>query len=305
MKQDGIIRIYVGQVLKDRAPRLARFIPKRLVGVLERLICQDDLNRMLEENAGKTGAEFCRGVLESLDVKVETRFPDRMPAKEHRRVVFVSNHPLGGLDGIALIDMVQRHYGGQVWFIVNDLLMAVKPLADVFLPINKQGKQSRQCLENIEKAFAGDDPIIIFPAGLVSRYRKVSYMGKEVKMICDLQWQKMFVNKCVLHKRDIVPLFFTGTNSMDFYKKANLRKRLGIRFNLEQVLLPREMIRSKGKTFTVMVGNIKPYTMIASGKDAAGYADSLRSEIYLMLASEHPGWEGAVAVVNDKIEEKR
>ena len=64
------------------------------------------------------------------------------------------------------------------------------------------------------------------------------------------------------------------------------------------------MIRSKGKTFTVMVGNIKPYTMIASGKDAAGYADSLRSEIYLMLASEHPGWEGAVAVVNDKIEEK-
>lgn len=281
-KQDDIIKIDLGQVLQTRAPRLSRILPKWLLHSLERLICQDDLNRILEENAGKTGAEFCRGVLQSLDVKVKVNNPEMLPPKDKRRVVFVSNHPLGGLDGIALIDMVHRHYGGQVWFVVNDLLMAVKPLAGVFLPINKMGNQSRQSLENIERAFAGDDPIIIFPAGLVSRYRKVPYNGRRVKMVCDLPWQKMVVNKCVHHHRDIVPLFFSGMNSMDFYKKANLRKRLGIKFNIEQVLLPREMIRSKGKTFTVTVGGIKPYSMMGEGKDAAGYAHALAYEVYML-----------------------
>lgn len=284
MEHDKIIKIDLGQVLAARAPRLSRFIPRRLVRWLERLVCQDDLNRILEENAGKTGAEFCRGVLESLDVKVNVSHPERLPAKDCRRVVFVSNHPLGGLDGIALIDMIQSHYGGQVWFVVNDLLMAVKPLADVFLPINKLGKQSRQSLARIEEAFAGNDPIIIFPAGLVSRYRKVQCNGKEMKMVHDLPWQKMVVNKCIIHKRDVVPMFFSGTNSMDFYKKANLRERLGLRFNFEQVLLPREMISSRGKTFTVTVGHIKPYTEFGSGKDAAFHAMSLCSEVYRLSA---------------------
>lgn len=285
---DGIIRIDVGQVVRDRSPKLSRFIPKSVIRWLERLICQDDLNRILEENAGKTGAEFCRGVLKSLDVKIEVCYPERLPSKDNRRVVFVSNHPLGGLDGIALIDMVQRHYGGQVWFVVNDLLMAVKPLAGVFLPINKLGKQSRASLGHIEEAFAGNDPIIIFPAGLVSRYRKIPYNGEHIRTVCDLPWQKMFVNKCVSHRRDIVPLFFSGENSMDFYKKANLRKRLGLRFNIEQVLLPREMIRSSGKTFTVKVGITKPYATICGGKDAAGYALALGMEVF-MLRSEQCG----------------
>lgn len=277
---DDIIKIDVGQVLAARAPGLSRFVPRWLIRRLERLVCQDDLNRILEENAGKTGAAFCRGVLSSLDVGVEVVHPERLPLKEHRRVVFVSNHPLGGLDGIALIDVIQRHYGGQVWFVVNDLLMAVKPLADVFLPINKHGKQSRRSLERIEEAFAGNDPIIIFPAGLVSRYRKVECDGKTVRRVHDLPWQKMVVNKCIVHRRDIVPLFFSGTNSMDFYRKANLRERLGLKFNFEQVLLPRELILSRGKKFSVTVGNVRPYSTLGSGKDATRHAMSLCSEVY-------------------------
>ena len=99
-----------------------------------------------------------------------------------------------------LIDFVQRHFGGQVWFVVNDLLMHVTPLHSVFLPVNKHGSQSREALRILDEAFAGDDPIIIFPAGLVSRLRKVPFEGKRRRMIADLEWKKMFVNRCHRYK---------------------------------------------------------------------------------------------------------
>ena len=164
-----VIRIDVGQVLRNRLPRMWRFIPRQVVNWLERTICQDQLNALLEANAGKTGAAFCRGILESLDITVDVAGAENLPPKDNRRVVFVCNHPLGGLDGMALIDIIHRHYGGQVWFVVNDLLMAVKPLESVFLPINKFGGQSRRSFRRLDEAFDGNDPIIIFPAGLGSR----------------------------------------------------------------------------------------------------------------------------------------
>lgn len=289
MENREVIRIDVGEVVRSRVPRLARFIPSALIGKLRRIIRQDEMNALLEENAGCEGADFCRGILRSLNVSVGLRFPERMPDRSHRRVVFVSNHPLGGLDGMALIDVVHRHYGGQVWFIVNDLLMAVKPLEKVFLPINKFGSQSRQSLLNIEKAFEGNDPIIIFPAGLCSRLGNVTEDGVKRPMVRDLQWQKMFVNRCRQHGRDIVPLFFSGTNSMDFYKKANLRKRLGIRFNLEMLLLPREMIDSRNKTFSVSVGDMIPCAAIPGGAEAQGFADALKEAVYMLGSDDSCG----------------
>lgn len=277
-----VIRIDVGQVLRNRVPRLWRFIPKRLVKWLEQIICQDRLNTLLEANAGKTGADFCRGVLESLNISVDVVGADNLPPKENRRVVFACNHPLGGLDGMALIDIIHRHYGGQVWFVVNDLLMAVKPLESVFLPINKFGGQSRESLRRLDKAFDGNDPIIIFPAGLVSRYRKVHFKGSVQKIVCDLKWQKSFINRCVQSKRDIVPLYFSGRNSMDFYKKANLRKKLGIKFNIEMVYLPREMFLASGKSFKVYVGILKPHSTLQGGRFAEGYARAIGTEVYML-----------------------
>ena len=284
------MKIDIDKVLRARVPGVYRFLPRRVVRWLERLICQDELNTLLLENSGKTGAEFCKGVLDSLDVTVEWDGGDRLPDPENRRVVFVSNHPLGGLDGMALTYLVQKHYGGQVWFVVNDLLMAVKPLENVFLPINKFGSQSREAMERLDATFAGNDPIIMFPAGICSRYRKVNFIGETRKMVCDLRWQKSFVTRAKKHGRDIIPLYFDGVNSMNFYRKANLRKRLGIPFNLEQVLLPGEMIGSRGKKYSVTVGNTIPCTELFKERDARGMADSIQSEVYLMkyVASPHP-----------------
>lgn len=281
-----VVKIDVEQVLRARLPRLWRYIPHFAVEWLKRVICQDTMNVVLEKNAGKTGAEFCRGILRTVGVTVNVRHAERLPEVTHRRVTFVSNHPLGGLDGMALIDMIQSYYGGRVWFVVNDLLMAVKPLEDVFLPINKFGQQSRQSSVNIETAFAGDDPIIMFPAGLVSRLQRLpDANGVKRTVVHDLEWQKMFVNKCVKHHRDVVPLYFDGENSGDFYRKARLRKRLGLKFNIEMVLLPREMFLQQGASFTVVVGPIRPYAELKGGKDARQTAHDICNEVY-RLASQ-------------------
>ena len=278
MSTGKVLKIDIDAVLSSKAPKLYRLIPNGLVRRLEKLICQDDLNKMLEINAGKTGGEFCEGVLHTLEVEAQWHHPERLPHPDDRRMIFVSNHPLGGLDGMALIHLVQNHFGGQVWFVVNDLLMAVKPLESVFLPVRKFGRQTRDSLKKIEEAFAGNDPILIFPAGLCSRNRKVYVNGNKTRMVCDFEWQKMFIQKAIKYQRDIIPLYFDGANSKSFYKYANLRKSLRIPFNIEQVLLPREVFRSRGKHFKVFVGIKRAWSELSG--DAKLIANELRHEVY-------------------------
>lgn len=257
-KKDEIkapLEINVEEVIRQRLPRYNRFIPRCLIRRLERTICQDELNKLLRDNFPKRDAEFCRGVINDLKVSVNFLNIENIPPIEHSRVLFVSNHPLGGLDGIALIDFVERHYGIAPQFIVNDLLSAIEPLSDTFIPINKHGAQSRKAVEALDNAFASDRPLIMFPAGLVSRRGKKG-------VIADLQWQKMFVAKAKEYKRDIIPLHFYGENSSFFYKFAKFRQRIGMKFNIEMIYLPREVFRSKGKSFDVVVGKPISYSSL-------------------------------------------
>lgn len=273
MKEDEVIKIDIDSVLRQRASRYYKFIPRFIIRWLERTVCQERLNWLLERNRGRRDADFCRGVLDDLNVGIKVTGEQNLHPDTDRRVVIVSNHPLGGLDGIALIDYVTRVYGGKIHFIVNDLLMAIKPLTGVFLPINKHGKQSRASLKAIEEAFTGNDPIIIFPAGLVSRRQKGG-------VIADLQWQKMFVNKSVEYHRNIIPLKFNGENSGFFYKFAKFRTCLGLKFNIEMIYLPREVFRSENKEFSVVIGKPIKWDSLKSGKDAQRQADEIKEIVY-------------------------
>lgn len=249
------LEINVGEVLRQRLPRYYRFIPRGMVRWLERTVCQEGLNRLLRDNFPKRDADFCRGVLDDLDVTVNYHNIENLPPRELTRVLFVSNHPLGGLDGMALIDFVRSYYGVAPKFIVNDLLAAVEPLSDTFLPVNKHGAQSRQAIRALDDAFASDAPLLMFPAGLVSRRGKKG-------VVADLEWQKMFVTKARQSGRDIIPLHFYGENSSFFYKFAKFRRRLGLKFNIEMIYLPREVFRASGKTFDVVIGKPISHTSL-------------------------------------------
>lgn len=273
MSSDRPIRIDVGGVLASRLGGKARFVPRFLVRWLEKLICQDKLNQLLESNYPLRGAEFCDGVLCDLDVTIDIRNENLLP--KNPRCIIVSNHPLGGLDGMSMISWLSRHYNRPVHFVVNDLLMAVEPLTDCFVPVNKHGRQSRSSLGSLEEALAGDGPVVISPAGLCSR------LGDD-GVVADLAWNKMFVTKAIESRRDIVPVHFDGHNSPSFYRWARIRQRLGIKFNFEMLLLPREVFRSRGKTFTITCGTPVPWQSLEGGAKAASTAAQLRRQVYAL-----------------------
>ncbi len=274
-KDDDILKIDVDAVLKSRVPDYYRSIPRGLVRWLERTICQDGLNVLLERNRGKRGAAFCHAVLKDLDVTYDVSGEGFLP--KNKRVIIVSNHPLGALDGIAMIDWVAKVYGKNVKFVVNDLLMNVKPLRDVFLPVNKHGRQKKEDSSAIDDYMAGDDPIIIFPAGLVSR--------KQPGGIEDLRWQKMFINKAVEYKRDIIPVFFDAKNSSFFYNFAKMRTLAGLKFNIEMIYLPREIFRSQGSKFHIRVGAPLSYTIFKGGSKALEEARRVKHIVYNLKKS--------------------
>lgn len=281
--QDEVMKIDLDAVLRARLPRGRKLIPRFAVNWLKRTICQDRLNEMLRINRGRRGADFCRGVLDHLGITVSIANAGLLPPPDHKRITIVSNHPLGGLDGMALIDWATRRWGPGVTFVVNDLLMAIEPLRDVFVPINKHGAQGREALDRLDKAFDADAPVIVFPAGLVSR------RGKD-GTIADLEWQKMFVNKSIKFHRDIIPVHFDGQNSPFFYKFARRRSRLGLKFNIEMIYLPREVFRSEGSHYTITVGRMIPVADLKGGKYAAQTASRIKETVY-SLASSQPNEE--------------
>ena len=266
------MQIDVASVLKQRAPAYYRWMPNFVVRWLERLICQDELNAILNAIGGNTGVEAAQIALRELDIRVIVDDIENIP--ENGRYIFASNHPLGGLDGLALITVLGNHYNGNVRFLVNDHLMAVKPPQNVFLPVNKYGRQSRDSVNDIVQAYDSGAQMITFPAGLCSRKES----GKPVQ---DLKWNKSIVTMAIGHHRDIVPVYFEGENSKWFYRLARWRKRLGINFNIEMILLPREMVKSRGTTYHIHVAEPVKWTSLDIHKPVAEAA-RLRDMVYDM-----------------------
>lgn len=273
---DKPLEINLHQILRERLPRrIGRLVPGFFVTALEHLICQDELNRMLRVGFPKRGSAFSQKILRHLDISLEVEGMENIEGR--RRLMFVSNHPLGGLDGIALIALLGQKYGDDgIRFIVNDMLMNVEPLRDMFLPVNKYGAQGRGRARAINEALASDIHILQFPAGLVSRLQPDGTLS-------DLQWQKSFVTKAIEYKRDIVPVHFIGENGMRFYRLAKWRKKLGIKVNIEQVFLPSEVCRSRGKRFRIVIGKPVAWEKLASlDSDPVKTAAAIKKMVYAL-----------------------
>ena len=270
MIQEGITQIDIKQVLRQKAPSVARKIPGFMVDYLIRTVHQDELNEILRRYHDKDGVAFMQELIGYFDLNLELVNEENIPAEG--RYIFASNHPLGGLDGICLSAIIGGRFDGKIRYLVNDLLLYLSNLRSIFVPINKHGAQGKKNAELIEKAYASDNQIITFPAGLCSR--------KQNGKIQDTEWKKSFIQKAVEYRRDIVPVFFEGRNSNFFYRLANMRKALGIKMNYEMIYLPDEMFKSKHKTYSIHFGKPIPWQTFDNSKTRMEWAQYVKEQVY-------------------------
>lgn len=269
MTEGQSLLIDIERVIKDKNPRLLKILPGFIVRYLKKIIHQDELNAFLAEYGHLEGLPFIRAALEMLEIKYTVIGKENIP--KNGRFIFVSNHPLGGLDGLVFIQEVGSVFP-EIRFPVNDLLLNIKNLNRIFLPVNKHGSQSRQAARAIEDAYASEAQILNFPAGLCSR--------KQSGTIVDIDWRKHFISKAVHYQRDIIPVFFSGRNSGFFYNLANLRVKLGIRANIEMIYLPHEMFKQKGRKLTLIFGEPIPHTTFDKSKTPAQWASWVKKVVY-------------------------
>ena len=268
--------IDVEKVFASKNPTLLKLIPSFVIRYLKRIIHQEEINEFLIEKGHLKDSEFGKAILNDLfGARFETRGMDKLPDKG--QFVFASNHPLGGLDGIALLVAVSRKYP-KLKFPVNDILLNLKSLSNIFVPINKHGGHSREAARLIEEAYRSDAQILMFPAGLVSRKKK--------GIIRDLPWKKNFVRKAIQHQRDIIPVHISGRNTNFFYKLANLRKRTGIKANIEMLYLPDEMFKQHGEYLTISFGSPIPWQTLKEKGTPEQWAAKIKDKSY-ELAKNH------------------
>ena len=259
----------VGEAFRTKNPKLYRRMPKFAIRAIEKLIHQDEMNQLVETYADDDSITFATHIIDYFGVSIDVHGEENI-TREGRYIV-VSNHPLGGLDGMALISKLGQ-YRKDIKCPVNDLLMQVRQMHEVFMPINKHGRNSLESMRQLEEVFAGDDLILYFPAGLCSR--------KQKGIIRDLEWKKTVITKARQYQRDIVPVFFDGRNSNRFYNIANLRKKLGIKVNLEFVFLPDEMFRQRGQQFGITFGAPIPYTTFDHSRSDIEWVNWLKEQVY-------------------------
>ena len=233
------------------------------------MIHQEEINLALVKLKNYSGVEFISEVLKELKIEYEVEGLDNIDLQ--KRYVVVSNHPMGGLDGLVLLELFGKLFSG-VKSMTNDLLYHLEPLKPVFIPVNKYGRQSQQSVAMLKESYLSNDPILYFPAGLCSRKIK----GE----ITDLEWRKSYLTQAVKHKRDILPLYFEGRNSNLFYRLANLRVRLGIKFNFETILLPHEMFRQKNRRLKLYIGKAISHEELTDGKTLQEWNSEIRKRVY-------------------------
>jgi putative hemolysin len=265
----GFLKIDIEDVIRSKNPSLAKAVPKFAVNYLKRIVHQDDINHILREFGHLKDAEFIKASLDFMGITYQVFGTENIPSSG--RYFFVSNHPLGGLDGLVFMNELSKHFS-DIKFPVNDILMNLSNLSGIFLPVNKHGGQAKDAIRKLEETYASESQILYFPAGLCSRKKK--------GVIKDLKWQKSFVAKAVQYKRDIVPAFFSGRNSDFFYNLSNIRTFIGIKANIEMLYLPDEMFRQRGRSLRLVFGKPIPWQTFDNSMSPAEWADCVKTKSY-------------------------
>lgn len=263
--------IDIDDIFRKKNPRVYSLLPGFLLSYVKRVVHQDEINRIMAKIGHLQGFEFVDALLREFGVEVSLTGAENIPLEGP--VIFASNHPLGGMDGIAFMYAVGK-YREDLRVLVNDILMNIRNFEPIFIPVNKLGSNSREVSQLIEETYASDKAVLVFPAGLVSR--------KQPGGVKDLEWKKSFISKARRYKKDIVPVYIEGRNSNFFYNLARFRKRVGIKANIEMFYLPDEMFSQRGKKVIIHIGKPISHTYFDKSKTESQWAEWVKQVVYQM-----------------------
>jgi putative hemolysin len=268
----------IEKILRSKMGPKAKWVPAFVVNWLKRIIHEDTMNGFLWEARDLQGTPWLEATLRHLSCSINVEGMENLPAKDDPKLyTFVSNHPLGGIDGVALGIVIGKQYDDRFRYLVNDLLMNLPGLAPLCIPINKTGKQGRDFPKIVEAGFQSNYHILMFPAGLCSR--------RHNGIIRDLPWKKTFITKSVEYQRDVVPIYFEGRNSDFFYRLSNISDRYVKKINIAMLFLVDEMYKNTGNTFHVRIGKPIPWQTFDHSRTPAEWAAFVQDKVYA-LATE-------------------
>jgi len=221
------------------------------------------------------GFDFVEQVLRYFDFSLRLRDSERERIPASGRVLVAANHPIGSLDGLALLNLV-RQVRPDVKVVANNLLTAIGPLQSLLLPVSAMGGSStRNDLRLIREHLDNEGALIIFPAGEVSRFGP--------RGVRDGEWHSGFVRMAAAAKAPILPVFVAGRNSLFFYSLSFLAKPLST------VWLVREMFKQNHNTVDTRVGNPVPYKLYAgAGDHPREIARRFRRHVYRLARNKRP-----------------
>jgi len=262
--------IDIEEVIHSKNPALLKWMPGFVLRYIKRIIHENDVNDFISRKGDKHSHEFVNEIIKEFGANVTFEGLENIP--ESGGCIIAANHPIGGLDSISLMQTVAKKRK-DIKFIVNDVLMSLKNLKELFIGVNKHGKNSTEILDIIDAHYASELAMIIFPAGLVSR-------KQDNGLIKDLVWKKSFITKAKKHQRNIIPVHIDGKNSNFFYNLARWRSKLGIKANIEMFYLIDEMYHQKGKEIHIKIGKPIPYQQLTQKHTDQEWALKVKEHIY-------------------------
>lgn len=263
--------IEIRKLIASKNPTLLRWLPGFVLNYLERILHQEEINQFIIDHPTEKNEAFCAAVIRYFNIDIEIEGIENIPATGG--VTLAMNHPLGGMDAMALVTALQ-HHRTDLKFIVNDLLLSLEGLKGMFVGVNKHGKSREGTHQKIDELFASDHAVCIFPAGLVSR--------KQKGLIRDLAWKKTFVMLSVRNNHPIVPIYIDGKLSNFFYRLSNIRKSLGIKANIEMLYLSDELFRQRHVKMKLRVGKPIYPDQLDDSKSHHEWAQWIREKVYEM-----------------------
>lgn len=241
----------IEQSIANKFPGFAQQAPivrNSTLNILRKLTHEREINAFLREHEGNRGIDFIDRIFDyfNFSYSVSQRERNNIPAQG--RLVIIANHPIGSLDGLALLRLVSD-VRKDVKIIANDMLMTFAPLHDLLLPLDNMTRGCyKQSYKNILQALNNDEAVIVFPAGEVSR--------ASPKGIRDGKWQAGFLHFARKTQAPILPIYVSAKNSLLFYSASMIFKPLAT------ALLAHEMFNKQSVEIKFRIGEVIPYSAL-------------------------------------------